>query len=115
MGVLSLLGLGLRDLRCSSKWMRSSSRVSGELFSSKLIRFLFPTFICPAFFFLSSFIYSERERARECMHVNGGGVEREGERIPSKLHAVITEPDVGLYLKNCEIITSAEIKSWTLN
>ena len=37
----------------------------------------------------------ERERERE----------REKERIPSRLHAVRTEPDVGLSLMNGEIMT----------
>ena len=36
---------------------------------------------------------SERER------------ERERERIPSRLHTVSTEPDVGLEPTNCEIMT----------
>ena len=38
-----------------------------------------------------------------------------GERIPSRLHAVTTEPIVGLEPTNLEIITSAAIKSWRLN
>ena len=41
--------------------------------------------------------------------------EREGDRIPSRLRAVSTEPDAGLKPKNCEIMTCVEIKSWTLN
>ena len=32
-----------------------------------------------------------------------GGAEREGERIPSRLRAVSTEPDTGLDPTNCEI------------
>ena len=54
-----------------------------------------------AFFFLSLFILRERERE------SGGGSEREGERerIPSRLHAVSTEPDVGLDPTNHEITT----------
>ena len=40
----------------------------------------------------------------------GWGAEREGlwgetERIPSRLHAVSTEPDAGLDLRNREIMT----------
>ena len=35
----------------------------------------------------------------------GKGRERGRERIPSRLHAVSTEPDAGLKLMNCEIIT----------
>ena len=40
---------------------------------------------------------AERERERE----RG----REGGRIPSRLCAVSTEPDAGLELTNCEIVT----------
>ena len=39
------------------------------------------------------------------MHMNGGGAEREGERIPSRLCTVSTEPDMGLKLTNHEIMT----------
>ena len=56
------------------------------------------------FFFLSFFtLFGE------------GGAERDGERIPSRLHAVSTEPSVRLDPMNHEIMTWAEIKSWTLN
>ena len=34
-----------------------------------------------------------------------GGAEREGERDPSRVHNVSTEPNVGLKLMNHEIIT----------
>ena len=34
-----------------------------------------------------------------------GGAEREGERIPSRLHAVSTEPNEGLEPMNHEIMT----------
>ena len=37
--------------------------------------------------------------------------ERERERIPSRLHAASAEPDPGLKLTNCEMMTRAEIKS----
>ena len=40
--------------------------------------------------------------------VNGGGAEREGvteSEAGSRLRAVSTEPDVGLDLMNCEIMT----------
>ena len=47
----------------------------------------------------------QRERERK----------REGERIPTRLLAVSTQPDVGLELTNCEITTGAQIKSQTLN
>ena len=42
-------------------------------------------------------------RQRECM--NRGEAEREGERIPSRLHTFSAEPDVGLKLRNSEIMT----------
>ena len=45
---------------------------------------------------------SERERERR-------------ERIPSRLHAVSTEPDMGLELMNREIMTRAENKSQMLS
>ena len=41
---------------------------------------------------------SKQERQRACVHVSWGGAEREGERIPSRFHAVSTEPVVGLDL-----------------
>ena len=45
--------------------------------------------------------------------MNGGGAEREiqSERIPNRLLAVRTEPDVGLDLRHCKIMTCTEIKS----
>ena len=56
------------------------------------------------FFFKVPFILRERERKGVC---KWGGAEREGERIPSRLHNVSTEPedDVGLDLTNHEILT----------
>ena len=53
----------------------------------------------------------ERERERERPSVSGGGAEREREtqnpqQAPgSELQAVSTEPDAGLELTNCEIMT----------
>ena len=44
-----------------------------------------------------------------------GQRERERKRISSRLCTVSTEPDVGLELTNCKIMTSAEIKSQMLN
>ena len=44
-----------------------------------------------------------REKAGESRR--RGGAEREGERIPSRFHAVSAEPDVGLDLMNREIKT----------
>ena len=51
------------------------------------------------YFFLSLFILREKE----------------GERILSRLRAVSADPDMGLGLKNPEIMTRAEIKSWMFN
>ena len=47
----------------------------------------------------------ERERERERAHASRGGAEREGERIPSRFHAVSAEPNAGLDLTNHEIVT----------
>ena len=47
------------------------------------------------------FTLKERKRARQ----KGAEREREKERIPSRLHTTSTEPDVGLKLTDCEIVT----------
>ena len=49
----------------------------------------------------------EREREREsmCMCEQGRSRQRGGERILSRLHAASTEPDVGLKLMDCEVMT----------
>ena len=54
-------------------------------------------------FFLSLFIYFERESDRE--HEWGRGREREEERIPSRLRPVRAEPDTELELTHREIVT----------
>ena len=44
--------------------------------------------------------------------MSGGGAEREGDtesEAGSRLQAVSTEPDAGLELTNCEIMTRAEV------
>ena len=51
--------------------------------------------------FLSLFIYFQRDR--ESTNEQGRG--RERGRIPSRLHAVSIEPDTGLKLRNCEVLT----------
>ena len=59
--------------------------------------------------FLKMFIYFERERET----TSRGGAEREGERTPSRLLSVSaepiaesdSEPEAGLSLMNCEIMT----------
>ena len=56
------------------------------------------------------------ERERERVSMSGGGAEEEGDteyEAASRLWAVSTEPDAGLELTNCEIMTWAEIKSQT--
>ena len=57
------------------------------------------------------FVYFERERGKAW----AGEGQRGRERIPSRLHAVSTDPDVGLESTNHEIMTWAEIKSQRLN
>ena len=51
------------------------------------------------------FVYFERERKSK--HTSRVGAERERgrERISSRLHTISMEPDVGLKLMNCEIMT----------
>ena len=49
------------------------------------------------------FIYFERERERE--RVQGRGREKGRARIPSRLHTVSAEPNIGLELTNREIMT----------
>ena len=39
------------------------------------------------------------------MRVSGGGAESEEGRIPGRLQAVSTDPDVGLDPTNCELIS----------
>ena len=56
--------------------------------------------------FLSLFIYFERATESEWGRGKGGGGGKRGrERIPSRLHSVSTEPDMGLELTNCEFLT----------
>ena len=56
--------------------------------------------------FLNVLILRERERER------GKGRDREErEGISSRLHTVSMEPDAGLKLTNCEVVTWAKIKS----
>ena len=46
--------------------------------------------------FIYLLLYFEKERERTCEQ--GKGRKKEGGRIPSKLHTVSTDPDVGLKL-----------------
>ena len=54
------------------------------------------------FLFVLFLIYFERERESAYKRV---GAEREGDRIPSRLHTVRSEPDMGLDPTNCAITT----------
>ena len=66
-----------------------------------------PLFSSNLFYFLK-FISFERERERERDRKKawgGGGAERRRDRIPSRLHTISPEPDVGLELTHCEITT----------
>ena len=74
------------------------------------------------FYFLLNFLNfylfwgRERDREREGERESGGGAEREGERIPSRLRTVSAEPDdLGLDPMNLELMTWAKIKSQMLN
>ena len=53
----------------------------------------------------------ERERERESMCKQGRGSERRREKIPSRLSTDSVEPNAGLNLMNCKIMTLAKIKS----
>ena len=54
------------------------------------------------FLFLFKFIYFERKRERMSRE---GQIERERQRIPSRLRTVHAEPNEGLELTNLEILT----------
>ena len=76
--------------------------------------------ICPTclpilnrFSIFFKFIYFERDREHE--HEKKRGRERGREKIPTRIHAVSPEPNLGLNPMNHEIMTSAKIKSGTLN
>ena len=56
----------------------------------------------------------EREKEDAYAQAEEGQAEREREALAGS-SLVSTEPDTGLKLTNCEIMTSAEIKSRTLN
>ena len=49
------------------------------------------------------------------MYKQGKGGEKGRERILSGFHTVSAEPDMGLDLTNCEIVTRAEIESQVLH
>ena len=58
-------------------------------------------------------MYFERETETETerQSISGRRTERGRERIPSRLCTDSAEPNVGLELKNCEIMTRAKYKS----
>ena len=51
------------------------------------------------------FVYFERESESVCALGVGVQIKRERERIPSSLHAISAEPEVGPNLMNHEIMT----------
>ena len=51
------------------------------------------------------FILRERARERDSTCMSEGEAEREGERIPGRIHVVSTEPDMGLELTNPQIMS----------
>ena len=58
----------------------------------------------------------ERQKQRQRQSLRGGGEEREGDiesKAGSRLWAVSTEPDVGLKLTECKIMTWAEVRALT--
>ena len=63
--------------------------------------------------FFFKFIHFKREI--EKAQVGEGQREGETESQAGFVHAIRAEADVGLKLMNSEIMTWAEIKSWTLN
>ena len=80
-----------QDMAPSPQGHKTSSEATGQMVS------IF-------FFFLTVIYFLDRER----QSMNGGGSEREGDtesEASSRLRAVSTEPDTGLELKDCEIMT----------
>ena len=57
----------------------------------------------------------EREREKERERAQAGEGQKKRERIPSRFHAVSTEPNMGLNPTNLKITTPAQIESRTLN
>ena len=72
-----------------------------NLSSSFNIRAILASLIFIFYFLILKNVYLERERGRE--------------RIPSRLHTVFIEPNMGLKPTNRDLTTWAEIKSRTLN
>ena len=74
-----------------------------------IIYYLVHTLFYLFFIFLSLFWERERESASQRR------AEIQGDRIPSRFHAVNTEPEAGVKLTNREIMTWAKVKSAMLN
>ena len=89
---------GRNGIKFRQSWVRSN-------ISQDIVRNLADLFKAWKTFFKSLFVYFERERDRERRRERMGGVgaEREGERIPSRLHTISTMPSMGLDLKSCGI------------
>ena len=87
-------------------WLSHSGAPLGFIFTFLLA---FNTFLLFIFYFFLTFIYFwDRER----QSMNGGGSERGGDtesETGSRLWAVSTEPDTGLELPDCVIVTWAEV------
>ena len=66
-------------------------------------------------FFFNVYLLWERKDYTYAPEYEQGGSEKCGERIPSRFHTFSTEPDMGLDLKNCKIMTWMEIKSRKFN
>ena len=67
------------------------------------------------YYYFLMFIF-ERQREHMCTRASRGKAERKEDRTPSKFcTAVSAEPDAGLKLTNCEIMSWVEIKSRTFN
>ena len=74
-----------------------------ETFYQRYFDTVFLKFLLSIFLKLLTSVFSfifERERERASTYVEGA--EGEGERIPSRLHIISVEPDVGLKLTNRE-------------
>ena len=80
--------------------------ISGNILFIYLFIYLFNLFI------YLQFVHFERERECAHMHVSGWGAERlrdTGSKAGSRLSAVSREPDVGLEVMSCEIMTRAKV------
>ena len=80
-----------------------------EVTTVNSLLFFFFIFLLHYFFFIFFNVYLFL-RDRERHGTSGGGAEREGDReseTGSRLRAISTEPDTGLKLTSCEIMTRA--------